>query len=112
MPRYYGTADCSYKSLVRNITDDKRLSQKRKEKLIEDVDHLVGHMLDHFDFSLRNDYTGYYSSGAKYMKTKKRFGQQVEFLRELMMEAGIKALGTVSHIRRCFEKSGFKDRSQ
>lgn len=66
--QFPGGAENSYSYVVRKIQNDPRLSQKRKDELIEDVTYLVGHVLSDADFMIRNRYGSASSSGIKYLK--------------------------------------------
>ena len=104
--RYGGTADGTYKYLVRLINQNNRLSQKKKDELLEGVDVLVGHMIEDFDSDLRSRYDTYYSCGSKDLKNRHQFSDS----RDMLMEVALKALEVCSWARKRFKKAGFVSR--
>lgn len=104
--RYFGTSDLSYRALVRVINETGRLSQQTKDDLIKEVDMLVGHMMEDFDFALRNQYGSYYCAGSKYLKARHWFTDS----RDMLMEVALRALKCVSNVRDRFINAGFVSR--
>lgn len=103
---YGGTADGTYRYLVRTINQNNRLSQKKKDELLEGVDLLVGHMIEDFDFELRNQYSTYYDCGSKFLKEKHWFSDS----RDMLLEVSAKALEACTWARKRFAKAGFVSR--
>lgn len=64
---FFGGAESSYMATVRDIAQDPGLSKRRKQELIDHIDHLVAHVISDADFQIRNDYTSAHSSGIRYM---------------------------------------------
>jgi len=104
--RYAGTADCSYRTIVRKIKENKRLSQKTKDELLHDVDYLVGHIIADFDSHLRNQYSSYWACGSRYLKTGHWFSDS----RDMILEVMTKALGSVTWEHKRFKEAGFIER--
>lgn len=105
--RYFGTSDLSYRALVRLINETDRLSQQTKDNLIKEVDTLVGHVMEEFDFVLRNQYGSYYCAGSRNLKARHWFSDS----RDMLMEVSLKALRCVSNVRDQFINAGFVSRS-
>ncbi len=102
--RYGGAADGSYLYLVHMIKKNDRLSQKKKDELLEGVDLLVGHMIEDFDSSLRDQYSSYYCFGSRWLK------HMYTDSRDMLLEVALKALETCSWARKRFDKAGFISR--
>lgn len=105
--RYTGTADLTYRTLVKQIKDNKRLSQKAKDELLANVDHLVGHILEDIDFSLRNQYANYSACGSEYLQARHWFSNS----RDMLMEVLSKVLAAVAWERKRFTEMGHVDRT-
>lgn len=105
--RYFGTADIQYRDVRRAINATDRISQKTKDELMAEVDMLVGHMIDDFDFSLRNQYTSYAVVGSKRLKARHWFSDS----RELLMEVSLRALKSCTSARKRFDEAGYVDRT-
>lgn len=104
--RYFGTADTRYRNLVRVINKNDRLSQRKKDELLKEVDLLVGHMIADFDSSLRQEYSTYYSCGSRFLKARHWFTES----RDMLMEVSLKALECATWARKRFGAAGYVER--
>lgn len=104
--RYGGTADVSYRYLVRLINQNNRLSQKKRSELLKEVDLLVGHIIADFDSHLRDQYGTYYICGSKFLKSRHLFSNSSDML----MEVALKALESCSRALKRFKKAGYVER--
>ena len=102
-----GHASGSYKHVVKSIQADKRLSQKRKDELIEDITYLCGHIISNCDSSIRNNYTSAHSSGIKWMKfsicekpTKWFSWLFYGTIREIAMQRDLNSLSSLHDVER------------
>jgi len=110
--QFPGGAESSYSYLVRKIQNDTRLSQKKKDELIEDVTYLVGHVLNDADTQIRHDYGSACSSGIKYLKFD-LFDRPKRWMEKLFYEqflsiyatASLQSLDRLNNIRKRVEKT-------
>lgn len=99
--RYRGTADISYRKLVKKI-NNKRLSKAKRRELLSEVDHLVAHLLEDFEYVLHRQYSTYEICGSRFLKTRHWFTRS----RDMLMEVALKSLGLVSLEKDRFKKAG------
>lgn len=106
--QYCGTSDSTYRWIIKDIQNDKRLSNKRKQELINDITYLVGHVVSDCDSSVRHEYSSLYCAGAKSRVVEHRIMDaptkwqrywNADLIRDVAMSVSLNALSCVGRVR-------------